>query len=172
MTRYRSRSVSRACETRREQHGLSLDIPVQSGTATAGDTEVSASRHVLAHPVIVVASTGRQRFGVTITRDSTHVTMWLRGDLDLAGRERLVSAARAQLIVHRPSAITIDLGGLEFLAASGISALLGIKRLAERRGIPFALARVPAQVHRLFRMCGIADLSGTPTQLRRDAANR
>lgn len=98
--------------------------------------------------------------------------MWLTGDLDLAGRGLLMSTARAQLITHRPSAITIDLGGLEFLAASGIGALLGIKRLAVRRNIPVELAHVPEQVHRLFRMCGIADFSGMAARLRRGAANR
>ena len=172
MTRYRARSAFPARENRRQQLRPPPDIPLPSGGVTAGDTDVSAGGPALTSAVILVQSPNQQRFGVTITRDSTHVTMWLRGDLDLAGRERLVSAARAQLIVHRPSAITIDLGGLEFLAASGISALLGIKRLAERRGIPFALARVPAQVHRLFRMCGIADLYSTAGRLRGGAAKR
>jgi len=172
VTRYRSRSAFRARENRRQQLRPPPDIPLPSGGVAAGDTDVSAGGPALTSAVIPVQSPHQQRFGVTVTRDCTRVTMWLRGDLDLAGRGRLMSGARAQLTVHRPSAITVDLGGVEFLAASGISALLGIKRLADRRGIPFAFARVPAHVHRLFRMCGIADLSSTAGRLRGGAAKR
>jgi anti-anti-sigma factor len=103
----------------------------------------------------VMGTSNHPQFWLTTTREFTHLTFWLHGELDLAFSEQLVSAVCAQLSIGRMSGVTFDLGGLDFLSVSGISALIAVQQLARQRGVAFALRHVPARVQRLLRMCDV-----------------
>ncbi len=103
------------------------------------------------------------QFWITVDGGFADLTLSLHGELDLAYQEYLVTAASQQLSGRHSSVITIDLGGLSFLGASGITALLSIKEVAERSGVRFTVRNVPAMIERLFLICGVAvDLGAAP----------
>lgn len=97
----------------------------------------------------------RPQFWLAATREFGRLTLWLHGELDLAVHDELVTAACAQLSAGRTSAVTLDLGGLDFLSVSGISTIVTVQHVAEQRGISFALRNVPVRVSRLFGICGV-----------------
>jgi anti-anti-sigma factor len=113
-------------------------------------------RHIPASPLVSGTTTRESpQFWLSATREFGRLTLWLHGDLDLAAHHELVAGACAHLSSGRTSAVTVDLGGLDFLGVSGISTLVAVQRLAEQRGIPFALRNVPVRVARVFGICGV-----------------
>lgn len=106
---------------------------------------------------------------MSVTVGFEDLALWLHGELDLAYRGYLLSAASQQLSCHRPTVLTIDLGGLSFVGASGITALLSIKEVAERSGARATVRNVPATIERLFLICGVAaDLGMAPDTITTD----
>lgn len=108
-----------------------------------------------------IGTPGLPQFWLTTTRHFAHLTMWLHGDLDLAYGAQLVSAACSQLAIGRTSGVTVDLGGLDFLSVTGISALIDVRHIADERAVPFELRNVPERITRLFRICGVTHSSQT-----------
>lgn len=75
-------------------------------------------------------------------------------DLDVAWSARdAVGAA----VAARPECVVLDLSGLTFLDASGITLMIRAHRQARRHGVRLAIVRAPEAVHHVVRTCGLDD---------------
>jgi len=78
----------------------------------------------------------------------------LVGELDLDAAPAIASFL--QKVAH--STVTVDLSGLTFLDACGLSALLGAKSRIERRGDGLRFVNASGTVRLLFELCDLANL--------------
>jgi anti-sigma B factor antagonist len=79
-------------------------------------------------------------FVVDDVPDDDGVTVRVRGELDILTAPELAAHVRHRLDASRPGdTMTVDLAGVGFLAAKGVSVLLEAKRDAEARGCRFAV---------------------------------
>ncbi|MEV0997205.1 STAS domain-containing protein [Nonomuraea sp. NPDC050202] len=81
-------------------------------------------------------------------------TLVVCGELDVAGKPVLCAAVRQALLV-RGADVVLDVAGVSFIDAQGLSALVvcrGLAGLAERR---LRLVAVPARMVRLLRLTGL-----------------
>jgi|SRR5215207_2925002 len=76
------------------------------------------------------------------------------GEVDVATAPVLVAAQSAALDVSRH--VVLDLGGVSFIDATGLSALVAGHRYATDRGAVLEFAAVPVRVLRLFAITGLA----------------
>ncbi|WP_329090428.1 MULTISPECIES: STAS domain-containing protein [unclassified Streptosporangium] len=76
------------------------------------------------------------------------------GELDLATRPDL-SAFTRDVIDARPGTVIIDLAGVTFIDACGLSALIAVKRHAREQGTPLLLAGAPPVVLKLLRLTNL-----------------
>jgi anti-sigma B factor antagonist len=90
---------------------------------------------------------------VTLYRPDT-VILAVSGDLDVASAPML----RAHIgfaLGRQPARLVLDLAGLRFCDASGLSVFAMAQNAATREGASLALAAVPRLVTRLLRMTGM-----------------
>jgi anti-sigma B factor antagonist len=76
------------------------------------------------------------------------------GELDIATSEMAVSYVR-DVIDHHRGLVVINLAGLEFCDARGLSALLRMANHAEQAGCPFTLASPGPPLVKLLRITGL-----------------
>jgi len=76
------------------------------------------------------------------------------GDLDVATTETAVSYVR-DVIDHHRGPVIVNLAGLEFCDARGLSALLRMANHAEQAGCPFMLASPRPPLVKLMRITGL-----------------
>lgn len=81
------------------------------------------------------------------------------GELDIVTVGQLRRSAREAMDIHGAD-LTLDLSGLTFLSAAGITAVLRIRREAMERGGELRLGAVPEQVLRLLVVTGTAEALG------------
>ncbi|HEV7163504.1 MAG TPA: STAS domain-containing protein [Solirubrobacteraceae bacterium] len=86
-----------------------------------------------------------------------HVTLHLRGELDIASVPSL-EAAVARVPAESTSALTLDLSGLLFIDSTGLAAIVLAGKLCERSGYEFVLVPGPSAVQRLFELTGLIDV--------------
>ena len=79
----------------------------------------------------------------------------LAGELDLASSPLL--SQRAEEIVAAGRSVVLDLRGLSFIDSTGLGAIAGIERSAEKAGVSLALVPGPRQVQRVFDVSGTAE---------------
>jgi len=82
------------------------------------------------------------------------VTIAIRGEMDLASAGSLYRRARAALS-EADGDVRVDLGGVTFCDAQGLSVLVRIANDAQRQGGRVLLERVPPNVARLLRITGL-----------------
>ena len=82
------------------------------------------------------------------------VVVDIDGDLDIATSEAAVSYVRDVIDHHRGSVI-VNLAGLEFCDARGLSALLRMANHAEQAGCTFILASPRPPLVKLMRITGL-----------------
>lgn len=97
-----------------------------------------------------------EQFWITAGRDRSRLTIALHGEFDLAVRQQFLTAATAQLAAH-PAAVILDLGGLTFMGAAGINALIEVRDAARRCSASFAMKNLPAEAHRVLAICELGD---------------
>jgi anti-sigma B factor antagonist len=96
----------------------------------------------------------QNRFDITFTSAPDVMTAHLSGDLDLPVRDLVV----AQVVEHTtPDVrhIVLDLECVTFCDSSGLSALLDVKRHADRAGVSLSVTSVPASVARLLELADV-----------------
>jgi len=76
------------------------------------------------------------------------------GDLDVATAETAVRYVR-DVIDHHRGPVVVNLAGLEFCDARGLSALLRMANHAEQAGCPFMLASPSPRLVKLIRITGL-----------------
>lgn len=92
------------------------------------------------------------------TMSTTAQTRTLRivGELDLAGREDVVTAGLAALWPPHP--LKIDLSGVTFIDATGLGALLQLRREAAEAGCAVTVVRPSPVALRLLELTGTASV--------------
>ncbi|MGW0661467.1 STAS domain-containing protein [Streptodolium elevatio] len=79
-----------------------------------------------------------------------------RGELDEAAADALRTEAAARIAEGRPD-LVVDLSGVTFCDACGLSALIGIRRGALEAGGSLRLAAVPEDLDHLLTRTGLRD---------------
>jgi anti-anti-sigma regulatory factor len=108
-----------------------------------------------------------------IERDGTATVVWLRGDLDIATADRIVtevgplvgaapsgdqqSPSRARTEPPAPREVWIDLRDVDFVDSSGLGALIRVGRMAADAGTTLGLRNVPDQLERLLDITRLRD---------------
>ncbi|MBT2235822.1 STAS domain-containing protein [Nonomuraea sp. NEAU-A123] len=78
----------------------------------------------------------------------------LRGELDLATREA-VRERLLRTLQHDTGLLILDLSGVSFCDAAGLSALVGVQRQARSLDIALALAAPRPRVAKVLRLTGL-----------------
>ncbi|HEX2315456.1 MAG TPA: STAS domain-containing protein, partial [Thermomonospora sp.] len=93
-----------------------------------------------------IPATGAQ---LTSRQTTDHLVIELHGELDIAS----TTALRDHLLVllrRARTPVVIDLSGVTFCDAAGLSLLVGARRRAHLHDLPIALAAPRPQIHRLL----------------------
>ena len=85
---------------------------------------------------------------------SGHAEVALRGELDLATADRVVSYV-SEVIDRHDGPVVADLRDVAFCDACGLGALVRIVSYAERAGRPLELARPSRSVSKIMRITGV-----------------
>lgn len=83
------------------------------------------------------------------------------GELDLATAPRLAAALDAELVAT-PRLMTVDLSGVGFCSAAGLSALLRIEQRADDVGAAFRWRNCSPPVRRIVHLAGLSDALDRP----------
>jgi anti-sigma B factor antagonist len=94
---------------------------------------------------------------VSVARDGTHIVR-LAGELDMATYERAARTLAAASRRAGAAGLTIDLSDLEFIDASGVTALVRTHNWARAAGVRIRLQGVHGLVGRVLGLCGLTDL--------------
>ena len=119
-------------------HAANIRTEEQIAVAPARDDQPDVASLALSHRVV---PTGE-------------VIVDIVGDLDIATTEMAVSYVRDVIDRHRGPVI-VNLAGLGFCDARGLSALLRMANHAERAGRPFKLASPSPSLVKLMRITGL-----------------
>lgn len=91
------------------------------------------------------------------------MTVAVRGDVDLATAPLLLSALLDAVRQHRPRVLELDLAGLTFLDARGVSALLRTHLVARELGCRLRLLRPRPHIRRVLDLTGVPGVSAEQT---------
>ncbi|GAA2993203.1 STAS domain-containing protein [Streptosporangium longisporum] len=91
---------------------------------------------------------------LTSEHASDFVVITVAGELDLATRPYLLAFAQ-DIIDTSPGTVVVDLSGVAFIDACGLSALIAIRRHARERGTPLLLAGAPPAVLKLLKLTNL-----------------
>jgi anti-sigma B factor antagonist len=92
-----------------------------------------------------------------------HAVIAMRGDLDLATVDRVVSYV-SDIIDRHDGPVSADLGGVAFCDACGLGALVRIAAYAERAGRRLEMIRPSRALVRIMRITGVDQVLLTPAQ--------
>jgi anti-anti-sigma factor len=100
-----------------------------------------------------------QRAGLTIhiDRHGREVRLAVTGELDLATQDLLYAAA-ADVLQPPVRAFLLDLGGVSFCGAAGVTSLMAVRSLAANGEIRIVLTGVQPAVRRVFDVLGVSTL--------------
>jgi anti-anti-sigma factor len=104
------------------------------------------------------------RAGLALERESAGpvALVTVRGELDA-----LTAAQLEAFVAEQPTAgcrvLEIDLGGVVAIASAGLSALLGVRRWCQQRGLELRLRGAPPSVWRAFEATGLDGVFAPPT---------
>src|SRR5215510_14181294 len=93
-------------------------------------------------------------FELETARDDDAVVLWLRGDVDLRARDRVVSTVIDLLADEK--VVIADLSGVTFLDSSGVSALIQARKAATRLGRHFSVRSASPPAARVLTVTGLA----------------
>ena len=95
---------------------------------------------------------------MTSPPESPHVTLRLRGDIDLATADDVLAEGSALLNEAGSGvALVVDLVDVTFLDSSGLSALVRLRLAAEAQGGQVLLSNVPDRVAALLELSGLTE---------------
>jgi anti-sigma B factor antagonist len=150
--------------TVREYRGFRSSTPSAPAQRDQGGDELrpGVQRHPLAGYVHSREPAGKWAMNalqLTSEHANDFVVITVAGELDLATRPDL-SAFAQDVIGTRPGTVIIDLAGVTFIDACGLSALIVLRRHARDLGTLLLLAEAPPVVLRLIKL---TDLEGSFT---------
>ncbi|MEV0386735.1 STAS domain-containing protein [Nonomuraea sp. NPDC050643] len=91
---------------------------------------------------------------MTIQNGRQQGTLVVCGELDVIGKPALCTAVR-QALRERPADVVLDVGGVSFIDAQGLSALVVSHLMTVRAGGRLRLVAVPLLMARLLRLTGL-----------------
>jgi anti-sigma B factor antagonist len=107
-------------------------------------------------------STPNSRLAIAVDRSGMEVIVRLSGRIDVDSspdiRDRLLAILSAKQLVH---AVTVDLGDVNHIEASGIATLVEALKIAGPRRIRIHLQGLHGSVLRLFEVTGLLPLFET-----------
>jgi anti-sigma B factor antagonist len=92
---------------------------------------------------------------LTASTIGRYVVVTARGELDVAAAPTLAAYLTAVLDQQRGREVILDVRGVSFLDAAGLSGLLAAEREAERRGGCLRLAGPPRQLRMMLSITGL-----------------
>ena len=95
-------------------------------------------------------------FSCNVTRESDHVVVAPRGELDMA-TAGAVEAELRRVVRADPPGIVLDLSGLSFMDSSGLHLVVRWAEESARDGFGFELKPGPPAVQRVFELASLAD---------------
>jgi anti-sigma B factor antagonist len=99
------------------------------------------------------------RFEIAVVTASTPtVSMTVRGDIDLATAPLLLSALLDAIESNTPRVLELDLTGMTFLDARGVSALLQAYLAAAAIDCRVRLVRPPGHIRRVLDITGVSSV--------------
>ena len=101
----------------------------------------------------------RPALDVAVTREAGTVTLRVAGEVDLATSPLLEQHAE-RVLPHVAHSLILDFAGVDFLDSTGLSALVVLRRAADRVGIRFAVVNLTGHVDHTVRICGMLELLG------------
>ena len=99
---------------------------------------------------------GPQPLTCTVSSTSQRTTIRLTGDLDLASAPTLNNTSAR--ISRAGDRLILDVSGVTFVDAAGISALLTTRRTFDTRGTAVVLRGTPPCLHRLLAVTKLTDV--------------
>jgi anti-sigma B factor antagonist len=96
----------------------------------------------------------------TVRAEGPAAVLELVGELDYNSAPLARESVR-ELALRTGQLFVVDLGGVSFCDSSGISALFAARNHALAAGARIALAAVPAQIARVFKIIGLDDVFAT-----------
>ena len=98
-------------------------------------------------------------FDVVVNADgSGQLAVVVTGDLDMMTVPIFVGAAQDALEQSPTPRLRLDLGGVNFIDSTGISALVKIRAAAQERGGELELAASSVYVERVLTLVGLSEL--------------
>jgi anti-sigma B factor antagonist len=101
--------------------------------------------------------TAPEPFSAEITCHEGRAVLAVVGDVDIATAPALHDAG-LDVLRQEIKVLTLDLERLTYLDSSGISALIEIRRNAEKRGVMLRIIAIPAQARRVLELTGVLHL--------------
>jgi anti-sigma B factor antagonist len=100
---------------------------------------------------------GLPQFEVAIHDDGTTRTVTPHGELDLASVPR-VAKPLVDGLTEGFDTVVLDLSATTFIDSTGVSVVVGATARARERPTRFVVIPGPAEVHRVFALCGLLEL--------------
>ena len=97
----------------------------------------------------------RQSLILSLSKQDQNVVLAVHGELDLSGGPTWTETV-LDACTSAAQRVTIDLGSVTFIDSSGLRMLFIARDTAEGLGVHLVLANIPANVARLFQICGLA----------------
>ncbi len=104
-----------------------------------------------ASPAIAVSHVGGAVVCVTVA-----------GEVDAFTADRLRAGLVEVVDAYGPRSVVVDVAGVEFLDAAGVTALLLVREHAQRRRAGMWLMNTGRQVHRVLSVVGLAEIFAPP----------
>ena len=101
---------------------------------------------------------GRPDTRLALTRTVSHGSLVLavKGEIDLANRDRFEATVREELSARAPrDRVVLDFSGVDFVDSSGVHALVGLVRKADALRVQVRIAGATPWVTRIFRLTGL-----------------
>jgi anti-sigma B factor antagonist len=108
-------------------------------------------------PVGTTSARRPERLNIAVTWAEDVALLVLSGELDVSSAGRL-GTHFGELLTEVRSDVFVDVSGLTYLDSAGLSALVKAHRAFESRGTRLVIVFPPAQVQRLFEICGLTSL--------------
>lgn len=79
----------------------------------------------------------------------------IRGDLDLAGADKVLIAGKAGLSESPPACLVLDLAAVDFVDSSGLGTLVELRNIAADTGGTLLLRHPSGRVRRLLELTAL-----------------
>ncbi|MEV4810993.1 STAS domain-containing protein [Micromonospora avicenniae] len=102
-------------------------------------------------------TTDQAVLSVALTTDGPASVVEVRGELDMDTVDLLVDFAKTALVGLPPPVLVLDLSGVSFFGAAGITALLTVRRQTAARGCALVIRKPSRITVTILNLVGLRD---------------